>query len=97
MNSKKLFIFNKAICNLGYCLWKLKKLEKSFECYEKATNMQHPKGSLLFSRNIEILISKATSNLAYCYENAVGCQQDHQKAVELYEKAGKLGYLAGYN
>ena len=39
---------------------------------------------------------KGTSNLAYCYENGVGCQQDLQKAVKLYEKSGKLGYITGY-
>lgn len=31
------------------------------------------------------------NNLAYCYEHGMGVKQDFQKAVELYEKAVKLG------
>lgn len=48
-----------------------------------------------FMKKIQIFISKATSNLAYCFENGVGSQQDLQKAMEFYDKAGKLGYLPG--
>ena len=57
-------------------------LVNSFEWYRKAANQNY---------------GQTEYSLGYCYEYGVGVSQDDSKAVEWYERAGKMGVADGKN
>lgn len=84
---------------LGYGVVKPRQMVRLGYMYlnGKGTDVDYDKAKVCFEKAFELKDNEATCMLGYMHETGKGCIKDIKRAIQLYEIAGRNGYMRAYN